>query len=76
MLGVDWSAPRYMIREGLQRGKLRKRIGRRVLSFKRRLEEGMGNEIARRCWKEIKGEERKRPVEEERKGYFLDRGVD
>lgn len=45
----DWSAPKYMVREELQKGKLRERAGKGALSFKRRLEEGRGNKLARRC---------------------------
>lgn len=49
-----------MVREELQREKLRGRMGRRAWGYERRLEEGKGNELARYCLKEIeKGEERR-----------------
>ncbi|XP_032685325.1 uncharacterized protein LOC116850785 [Odontomachus brunneus] len=48
VLGVEWSTLGYMIREEVQRGKLRERAGKRVLGFKLRLEEGRGSELARR----------------------------
>lgn len=44
----------YMVREEWQRGKLRERAERRAWGFERRLEEGGGNEIARRCWEEMR----------------------
>lgn len=43
-----------MIREELQRNKLRGRVGRRAWRFKEWLAEGRGSELARKCWEEIK----------------------
>lgn len=63
------------MRKELQRVKLR---GRRALGFERRLEKRRGSELARRCWK-IKERGRKRiglsKWEEERKRYFVKKGV-
>src|SRR5580765_4268653 len=79
VLGVDWGTPGYMIREELQRDKLRGRAGKRAWGFERRLEEGKGSEIARRCWDEMRGWcKRGKGVskwEEERCGFFGDRGI-
>jgi len=49
MMGVSWRTPGYMIREELQRDKLRVRAGRRAWESEERLAEGRGNELARRC---------------------------
>ncbi|XP_011862008.1 PREDICTED: uncharacterized protein LOC105558746 [Vollenhovia emeryi] len=55
VLGVDRRTPGYMVREEVQREKLRERAGlRRAWEWERRLEEGKGSEIARRCLEEIK----------------------
>lgn len=40
VLGVDWRTPAYMIREEVQRDKLRVRTGKRAWNFEKRLEEG------------------------------------
>ncbi|KMQ81435.1 hypothetical protein RF55_26332, partial [Lasius niger] len=55
ILGVDWRTPGYMIREEMQRNKLRGRAARRAWNFEKRLEEGKGGELARKCLEE--GEE-------------------
>lgn len=39
--GGMWT-PEYMIREEVQRDKMKSRMGRRAWSYKRRLEEGRG----------------------------------
>jgi hypothetical protein len=54
MMGVSWRTPGYMIREELQRDKLRGRAGRRAWGFEERLAEGRGSELARKCWEEIR----------------------
>lgn len=59
ILGVGWGTPGYMVREELQREKLRGRKGRRAWGYERRLKEGKGNELARYCLKEIKRRARK-----------------
>jgi hypothetical protein len=80
VLGVDGRTPGYMVREELQREKLRGRAGRRAWSFEKRLEEGKGSELARECLEEMKGRWRKGKVregwEEERQGFFRDRGME
>src|SRR5436190_12995035 len=40
VLGVEWGTPGYLVREELQRGKMRERAGRRAWGYERRLEEG------------------------------------
>jgi len=81
VLGVDPRTPVYMIREELQREKLRTRAGRRAWSFEKRLEEGRGSELARECRREIRerGLEGKKGTfvgwEKERREYFKDRGI-
>ncbi|XP_024868799.1 calcium-binding and coiled-coil domain-containing protein 2-like [Temnothorax curvispinosus] len=79
VLGVDRRTPGYLVREELQREKLRGRAGRRVWKFGRRLEEGGGSELARRCWEEVKEKSRRRgrlsDWEEGRKKYLSDRGL-
>jgi len=54
MMGVGWRVPGYMIKEELQRDKLRGRAGRRAWGFEERLAEGRGSELARRCWEEMR----------------------
>jgi len=45
MMGVGWRVPGYMIREELQRDKLRGRAGRRAWRFEERLAEGKRSEF-------------------------------
>lgn len=73
LLGVKRSVPGYMIREELQREKLEGRAGMRAWGYKKKLEEGGGGELARRCWEEIKRRAKDRKArmvweEERRKG--------
>ncbi|KAL6424929.1 hypothetical protein ACFW04_010064 [Cataglyphis niger] len=79
VLGVEWGTPGYMVREELQREKLRWRAGRRAWGFEKRLEEGRGSGIARRCWEELrKKSKRKKDIskwEGERYKFFEDRGM-
>lgn len=56
VLGVDRGTPGYLVREELQREKLRGRTGRRAWRFEKRLEEGKGNVLARRCWEKMREE--------------------
>lgn len=49
VLGMDRRTREYLVREKLQRDKLRERAGRRAWGYKRRLEEGKGSELARSC---------------------------
>jgi len=54
VLGVEAKTPRYMVREELQREKLRSRAGRRAWGFEKRLEEGRGSALARECRRELR----------------------
>lgn len=54
VLEVEWNTLGYMVREELQRIKLKRRGGRRAWGYEKRLEEGRGSELARRCWEEMK----------------------
>ncbi|XP_067203031.1 uncharacterized protein [Linepithema humile] len=49
VLGVDGRTPGYMVREELKREKLRGRAGKRAWEFERRLEEGKGSDLAKKC---------------------------
>lgn len=51
---VDGRTPDYLVREELQREKLRGRAERRAWRFEERLEEGRGSVIARKCLEEMK----------------------
>lgn len=49
-----------MIRGKLQRDKLRTRVGRRAWRFEERLAEDRRNELARKCWAEMRKRVRRR----------------
>lgn len=70
---------RYMIREVTQRDKLKRRAGRRSWKFEKKLEDGRGSEIARKCLEEAKERGRRRMVgsswEEERREFLEVRGM-
>jgi len=53
VLGVERRTPGYLVREEVQREKLRIRVGRRAWSFEERLLEGGGSDLARKCLMEI-----------------------
>ncbi|XP_036148384.1 uncharacterized protein LOC118647469 [Monomorium pharaonis] len=78
MMGLDWHTPGYMVREEMLRDKLRGKAGRRAWKYEKRLEEGGGSELARKCLEEIKLRDRSGKVgsgwEEERRNFWLDRG--
>lgn len=78
VLGVDGRTPRYMVREELQREKLRGRAGGRAWRYEKRLEKGGGSKWARMCWEEIKKRGREGKCESEwegeRKEFFTERG--
>ncbi|RLU19665.1 hypothetical protein DMN91_008222 [Ooceraea biroi] len=77
-LGVDGKRPSYLIREELQREKLRGRAAKRAWGFEKRLKEGRGGVLTRRCWEEVKERAKRRKVEEgweeERKRHFEGKG--
>jgi len=79
LMGVGWRVPGYLIREELQREKLRVRAGRRAWRMEERLAEGKGSGMARRYWEEMRrraraGEELS-GWEKERQDFFRERGV-
>lgn len=49
VLGMDRRTREYLVREKLQKDKLREKAGRRAWGYERRLEEGKGSELARSC---------------------------
>lgn len=51
---MEWGTPEYMVREELQTEKLRCRTGKRAWGFKKRLEEGRGSTIAKKCWEKLR----------------------
>lgn len=65
-----------MIREELQREKLRKRVRR---MFEKRLEEGRGGKLARKCLEELKRRYNEEKTllkwEKERENFFENRGI-
>jgi len=79
VLGVDYMTPWYLIREELQREKIRSRAWRRAWGFERRLEEGRGGAISRKCWEERKERVRRGKVlsewEKERERFGEERGI-
>jgi len=54
LLGVERMTPWYLVREELQREKLRCRAARRAWGYEKRLEEGRGSELGRECRSEMK----------------------
>lgn len=55
--------PGYMVREEVQRENLKGRAGRRAWGYERRLGEGKGAELARRCWEEMREKAKEGKVE-------------
>lgn len=78
LFGVEAKTPGYLIREEIQREKLRGKAGRRAW-FERRLVEEGESELARECWEEIKARFREGKTggdwEREREGFFEERGI-
>jgi len=70
LFGLDSKIPGYIIREEIKRNKLRERAGIRAWSFEKRLEKGLGSELARICWRELR--ERSR-VEQDQRGKWKER---
>ncbi|XP_067208521.1 golgin subfamily A member 6-like protein 26 [Linepithema humile] len=79
VLGVEAGTPGYLVREELQREKIRGRADKRAWGFEKRLEEGGGSEIARECRKEMKERFKEGKVrsdwEKERKKFFEEREI-
>jgi len=59
VLGVGYRTPWYMVREELQREKLRGKAGKRAWGFERKLEEGRGG-VARKLLGGDKGKSERR----------------
>lgn len=78
MIGVERCTPGYLVREELQREKLRSRAGMKAWGYEKKLEEGKGGELARRCWEELRERAKRGKVmggwEEERKAFMEERG--
>ena len=78
LMGVGRCTPGYMVREELQREKLKGRAGLRAWGYERKLEEGRGGELARLCWSEMRERAKEGRVigewEEERKLFYMGRG--
>lgn len=78
VLGVDRNTPGYLVREELQRGMMKGGSGLRAWVYERKLEEGKGGELARKCWEVMKRRMRWVKVlqgwEEERQQYYKNRG--
>ncbi|KMQ91217.1 hypothetical protein RF55_8945 [Lasius niger] len=79
VLGVEGKTPGYLIREELQRVKLRGRAGSRAWGFEKRLEEGKGGHLARMCWKEMRERWKEGKTgsswEMGRRKFFEDKGI-
>ncbi|KYN09398.1 hypothetical protein ALC57_18503, partial [Trachymyrmex cornetzi] len=79
-LGVERRTPGYLVREELQREKLRAKAGKRAWAFEERLRRGGGSRLARLCWEEAMGNlgkgEKLEGWEREREQYFVERGVE
>lgn len=54
VLGIRRRTPGYMVREELQRKKMRGRAGMGASGYERKLGEGKGGELARLCWEEMR----------------------
>ncbi|EZA58505.1 hypothetical protein X777_14664 [Ooceraea biroi] len=61
IIGVESRTLGYMVREELQREKIRRRADKRTWRFENRLLEGYGSDLTRKCFMEMreKGRERK-----------------
>lgn len=74
MLRVSRQTPGYLVREELQREKMRGRTGMRAWGYERKLRKGKGGELARLCWEEMRERARERKVigewEKERRGFY------
>lgn len=74
IMGVRRCTPGYMVREEIQREKLRGRAGMRAWSYEKKLGEGGGAELARLCWEEMRERAKDGKVlgkwEEERRSFY------
>ncbi|KYN11576.1 hypothetical protein ALC57_16268, partial [Trachymyrmex cornetzi] len=70
--GVERRTLGYLVREELQREKLRAKAGKRAWAFEERLRRGVGSRLARLCWEEAMGNLRKR---EKLEGWKRERAI-
>jgi len=79
-LGVKGRTPWYLVREELQRDKLNIKAERKTWENERKLRMGIGNEIARKCWEDLRGRSWRGRAslgwERKRREYFERRGVE
>jgi len=79
LLGIEGKTPGYLVREEMHREKLCVRAGRRAWEYERRLREGKGSEIARKCWEEMRERAKKgkglSEWEKERLEFFERKGI-
>lgn len=70
--------PGYLVREELQQDKLRGIAKQRAWIFKKRLEEGRGSDITKRCLEERRGRRGRvtSKWEEERRDFFANKGLE
>lgn len=72
--GVGRNTTGYIMREEIQREKLKGRASLRTWGYEKRLEEGKGGELARICWEEMRKRARKGKTlggwEKERKEFW------
>jgi len=80
VLGVGRCTPGYMVREEMQREKLRGRAGMRAWSYEKKLGEGGGGELAKLCWEKMRDRAKEGRVrgkwEEERRDFFEEKNWD
>lgn len=79
VLGVDRRTPEYLVREELQRNKLRDRAGLRAWGFEERIKRDEESKLTRDCLEEIKKRAEKgknlSSWEKERYNFFTERGL-
>lgn len=51
---MDGRTPGYMVRKKLQRKKIREKAAKKAWEFEKRIEQGRGGELARKCWKKVR----------------------
>lgn len=78
-MGLDRRIPGYMVSEEAGREMMRERAGKMAWRLERKLEEGKGGEVARKCWEELKERWRKGKIlgnwEHERREFLRVREV-
>lgn len=78
-MGLDWRTPSYLVREELKREMMCGRAEKRAWKFEKRLEEGKGAQIAKKCWREMKERWKRGRIiggwEQERKEFLEEREI-